>query len=117
MLLAELKKNHAVLTEALKEVESIIDQRDALARELEAIKKTISKAGYHVEQISDGVFTLERNPNPEEPNGEYTHPIPYYDDMEVTAGLFYTNGDDIWEAIKSGIPAGFNDNEFFDIID
>mgnify|MGYP003312843017 CR=1 FL=1 len=28
-------------------------------------------------------------------------------------GKFYTNGDDVWEALKSGVPSKFADTEFF----
>ena len=50
------------------------------------------------------------------PEGDYTSPILYEPDMSVEEGKFYTDGDDIWEAKKSGIPSGFDDTEYFDII-
>ena len=50
------------------------------------------------------------------PSGEYTNPIPYEQGMTVTVGLFYTDGEDIWEAIQTGTPSGFDDKAYFDII-
>lgn len=48
--------------------------------------------------------------------GTYIDPIIYTEGMSVVTGLFYTDGEDIWEAIKDGIPANFSDAEYFDII-
>ena len=50
------------------------------------------------------------------PEGDYLHPIPYVQGMAVEAGKWYTDGEDIWEALKAGTPAGFDDREYFDII-
>lgn len=61
-------------------------------------------------------FEPDPNYNPDQPDGSYLKPYPFEDGMTVEAGKWYTDGDDIWEALKSGIPAGFTDPEFFDII-
>lgn len=48
---------------------------------------------------------------------DYTRPIMFSDGMSITTGLWYTDGEDVWEAIKDGVPeGGFNDREYFDII-
>ena len=51
------------------------------------------------------------------PQGEYTNPIPYAKGMECQLGLFYTDGENIWECINAGIPDDFDDKRYFDIID
>lgn len=52
--------------------------------------------------------------NPDE--GEYINPIRYTQGMAVVQGKWYTDGDDIWEALKDGVPASFSDKEYFDIV-
>lgn len=47
--------------------------------------------------------------------GSYIDPIRYIDGMEVEQGLWYTDGDNLWECVKSGVADGFN-SEWFDII-
>lgn len=47
---------------------------------------------------------------------DYLKPITYTAGMEVTTGLWYTDGADTWECIQSGIPADFTDTAYFDII-
>lgn len=48
---------------------------------------------------------------------DYLRPITWEPNMEVITGLWYTDGVDVWEAIKNGIPISFEDREYFDIID
>lgn len=48
--------------------------------------------------------------------GSFLAPIPYSDGVYVEEGLFYTDDDNIWECIHSGIPSGFNDPEYFEIL-
>lgn len=50
-------------------------------------------------------------------SGTYIDPITYVIGMTVTNGLWYTDGNDIWECIADGMPTDFNDKEYFDIID
>lgn len=52
----------------------------------------------------------------ETPTGDYANPIAYEPETAVTAGLWYTDGEDIWECIADGVPTGFDDTEFFDIV-
>lgn len=49
-------------------------------------------------------------------DGSYLHPITYVDGMTVQTGLWYTDGSDIWECIKDGVPTGFGERAYFDII-
>lgn len=53
---------------------------------------------------------------PEYDGTDYLRPITWENGMEISTGLWYTNGMDIWEAIKNGVPANFEDEEFFDIV-
>lgn len=47
---------------------------------------------------------------------DYLRPITYVNGMEIISGLWYTDGEDTWEAIKSGTPVDFTDREYFDIL-
>lgn len=59
---------------------------------------------------------VEEVEKPATQEGDFTNPIQYEPDMAVTAGLWYTDGADVWEAIADGVPTGFDDTEFFDIV-
>lgn len=48
---------------------------------------------------------------------DYTKPITYKEGMSVTKGLWYTDGDNIWECILDGMPTSFSDKEYFDIVE
>lgn len=50
------------------------------------------------------------------PDGDYLNPILFRNGMKVTKGLFYTDSEDIWEAVKDGTPKNFMDTEFFEVI-
>lgn len=67
---------------------------------------------------ADGTWWEIPDPNyvPEFDGTDYLRPITYTIGLKIMAGLWYTDGGDIWEAIKTGIPADFNDMEYFDII-
>lgn len=54
-----------------------------------------------------------------QPAGDYLNPIPYTNGMAVEVGKFYyTDDKDLpHEAIMSGVPAGFNDKEYFDCVE
>ena len=70
--------------------------------------------------IDEGEVTEEDINAEVEPTGDYIDPIPYVDGMEVETGKFYYADNDMeyrWEAIKDGVPSGFDDKEYFDIID
>lgn len=51
--------------------------------------------------------------------GDYLDPILYKDGMKIVEGKWYYLDDkDLpHEAVKSGIPAGFNDKEYFDFVE
>lgn len=57
-----------------------------------------------------------KNEEYQEPDGDYLNPIPFQDGIEVVSGKFYTDSEDIWEAIKDGHPSSFADTEYFDIV-
>lgn len=78
------------------------------------------KAGFMWKRYYDasGVIMWELAPDPSyvDPDGSYTNPIVYAAGMTVTAGLYYTDGADVWECIKDGIPESFGDTDYFNII-
>ncbi len=49
-------------------------------------------------------------------DGSYLHPFAYTQGMSVQQGMWYTDGENIWEAIADGVPSGFDDAAFSDII-
>ena len=61
------------------------------------------KAGYMYQRYYDatGVIMWEEvaDPSYTEPEGTYTNPIAYADGMTVKAGLFYTDGGNVWECV------------------
>lgn len=82
------------------------------------------KEGYHIVPVLNGTtisWEYEKDDNfvaPEEDvdQGSYLNPIPYVDGMYVKPTKWYTDGDNIWEAIQYGMPNGFDDTQYFDII-
>lgn len=46
----------------------------------------------------------------------YLRPITYIVGMTVVNGLWYTDGENIWEATQTGIPFDFSDTNYFEII-
>ena len=78
------------------------EQQEAKWNDIEAVKARYDELGKMVPGT--------------QPSGDYLNPIPYEVGMTVTVGLFYTDGDDIWECIKTGAPSGFDDKAYFDII-
>lgn len=96
------------------------------------LKTIIPKKGYLLTdgEVTTNVLFIKNTPTENEwweipdPNHiaefdgtDYLCPITYIPGMEITIGLWYTDGEDIWEAIKDGIPQDFNDKNYFDIID
>lgn len=86
------------------------------------LNKPANKEGYVLEQkydqdahaivweyIEDPVYKPSKA-------GTFIDPIDYVDGMTVNVGLWYTDGTDIWECIAEGIPSGFDDTGYFDII-
>lgn len=78
------------------------------------------KRGYMWKRYYDatGVIMWEEVPDPNytEQEGSYTNPIQYAAGMTVNAGKWYTDGENVWEALKDGVPRGFDDPVYFDII-
>lgn len=94
---------------------------ELLTEALDKSKPTVNKEGYHLELIhNEGMFVWEfvkDEETPTENDGtDYLKPITYSVGMTVHTGLWYTDGDDIWEAIADGIPTDFTDKDYFDII-
>lgn len=106
-----------ILADAKADYEALETKCKSLETQLADLKQTISKSGYSVQQTSEGVFELVKNEESTIPQGDYTNPITYEADTECIEGLFYTDGEDIWECIKTGTPDGFSDKEYFDIIE
>ena len=84
--------------------------------EEEIISDGIAKIGYSVNQIDERTFELVKN-DETAPSGDYLNPIRYAPGMTVVTGKFYTDNENIWEAVKDGQPVNFNDREYFDIIE
>lgn len=80
-----------------------------------ALSATLEYQGLTVCEVSAGVFEVIKDRKPS--TGDYLNPIEYKRGMPVVKGLFYTDNTDIWEAIKTGVPNGFNDRLYFDIIE
>lgn len=81
------------------------------------------KVGYTLKPKFDGTaiyWDFEENENTFEEQvealGTYLSPYRYIQGMAVKAFYWYTDGDNVWEALKAGIPNDFNDREYFDII-
>lgn len=86
-------------------------------------EKPAAKEGFILKPVLSGnhivwEFEAEPAPVPEEDVtlGTYLNPIHYVSGMEVKITKWYTDGEDIWECIQSGIPTGFDDTNYFEII-
>lgn len=62
----------------------------------------VKKEYIEIETVNDG--------------SDYTKPITYKVGMSVEKELWYTDGSDVWEALKDGTPLSFADTEYFDIV-
>ena len=119
-----LAEKHEILNEALNdyrametELEAVKAERDAISAELEQLGQAVEKAGYTVTKIDDGVYEVVKDELDKQPMGDYLNPIPYVDGIEVETGKWYIGEDgNIWDAIKDGVPTGFDDEEYFNII-
>lgn len=87
-----------------------------LMEQLQMIHEKLNQLTFDLKQISDNVIEVVKKDDSEFEGGDYLNPIFYSQGMIVKVGLFYTDGDNIWEALKTGTPLDFNDSEFFDII-
>lgn len=99
-----------------------IFEKEILASVEVSKKPESGKEGYILEQVYDPsahmiIWVYVEDPNYEKTNsGTYLDPITYTEGMEVETGKWYTDGENIWDAIKDGIPTGFDDTEYFNII-
>ena len=80
------------------------------------LEKEVETLTFALQRISENVLEAVKRQDGEMPIGDYVNPIQYKGGMSVESGLFYTDGDNIWEAVKTGIPVSFEDTEYFDII-
>ena len=83
--------------------------------------KPVAKQGYHLVPALQGTsivweFVADDPSATPTATGTYLDPIAYTAGDAVTLGLWYTDGNDIWEAIQTGIPVDFTDVNYFDII-
>lgn len=93
------------------EVEAIAVADKPAEKEGFILKRTLVPTGYTV--MWEFVEDPEYHPTED---GTYLHPFTFTAGMGVTEGKWYTNGDDIWECIKTGICETWADPEFFDVI-
>lgn len=118
-----LAAKHNILSEALSdytaletELATVKAERDAIRAELEQLGQAVAEEGYDVTKTAEGVYVVTKTPVEELPEGDYLHPITYTEGMTVVTGKWYTDGEDIWDASKDGVPTGFDDAEYFNII-
>lgn len=97
--------------------------KDEILNSISVDSRPAEKEGFKLVPKFNGTsiyweFEKEEEPTPEEDvtQGTYLNPIQYVNGMEIKITKWYTDGDNIWEAIQSGIPTGFDDTEYFDII-
>lgn len=76
----------------------------------------IDSMGVSVNDLGGGVFEVIK---PAQQTGDYTDPILWHGGDEVVSGCWYYADDkDLpHEAIKSGIPSGWYDTDFFDFVE
>lgn len=84
---------------------------------LQLVEEQLTSLSYSLKKISDSVLEVIKKDDSEMPAGDYLNPIQYEAGMKVEKDKFYTDGENIWEAIKSGKPSGFDDKSYFDIIE
>lgn len=87
-----------------------------LIEQLQMIHEKLNQLTFDLKKVSDNVLEVVKKDNSEFEGGDYLNPLPYIYGIVVKAGLFYTDGDNIWEAKKTGTPVDFEDEEYFIII-
>lgn len=106
--------------EEIKKSKELKEKSDLIADLISVTEEASDKEGYNwkVYKIGDVVVKKEYTEIETEENdgSDYTKPITYKVGMEVTKGLWYTDGDNVWEALKDGTPLSFADTEYFDIV-
>lgn len=113
MQIASLERSLSNTEELFKAMERIIAANGATDED-KAMAQHRIEMRYELDELGKIIA-------PEEPDGSYLAPFRYVDGMEVQEGFFYAVDDPddaehpfIKEAIKSGVPANGNDNEYFD---
>ena len=114
-------KPYEILTEIQTAVNRETATRDTVINAFEKVDATTApapKMGYFIRPVYfDGGCVWEYVPDPNyDGRGTYLKPIEFIDGMEVVKDYFYTDTENIWEAISTGYPESFNDPNFFDII-
>lgn len=81
------------------------------AKTLAELTKTVNALmeyqGLQVRDLGGGVLEVVKKEAADMPSGDYLNPIPFVAPMTVTVGLFYTDGEDIWECIEGGMATSF----------
>lgn len=98
-------------------IRSYIDSRFQDSRDdakIAAMEDFINSSGYEVKKIDDRTYEVVKKVTVTE--GDYLNPIFFVLGMTVEVGKWYTDGSDIWEALKTGVPAEWEDPEYFDVI-
>lgn len=104
----------ALSDDELKEV--LIDE---IKNSIVISERPTAKEGYNLKPVVVGnniTWVFEEIKEESENDGTYLKPITYSEGMSIEEGKWYTDGENIWEALKSGTPANFDDKEYFDII-
>lgn len=87
-----------------------------LSARIRELEEKINELTFNLKQVTDGIIEIDKKEDTDMPAGDYLNPIPYARGTFVKIGLFYTDGENIWEAIADGTPSSFADKAFFDII-
>lgn len=103
-------KKLGIAEDAFKPKDKSVEERVLL------LEQQIASLSYSLKKISDSVLEVIKKDDSEMPAGDYLNPIRYEAGMKVEKNMFYTDGENIWEAIKTGKPSGFDDTSYFDII-
>ena len=104
----------------IKKVQKAKEKSDMIMNLIEITEEGSDKKGYNwkVYKIGDVVVKKEYIEIETVNDGsDYTKPITYKVGMSVEKGLWYTDGSDVWEALKDGTPLSFADTEYFDIVE
>lgn len=115
--LEQIKKQQEELEKAQEKEKEKQSLFDLFSITYEASDK--SGYQYKIYKLGDTVLKKEYVAIDDSMNdgSDYTKPITYKEAMSVVKGLWYTDGSDVWECIKDGTPTGFDDKEYFDIVE
>ena len=105
-----------------KALENLSKMRTLAEIQTETIEPS-DKQGYDFKIVKLGDVELYREyiptENPSTEDGTYTNPFRYVEGMEIVESKWYFlyDKDLPHEAIKSGVPSGFYDTEYFDFVE